>query len=187
MENIYDKIQESAKFIESKSEVKPSIGLILGSGLGVLADEIQNPVKIKYNEIPNFPVSTVEGHEGCLVLGELEGKIIAGNDFNYVRTHAMAIMTTGNYSIVSSSAKAIEAGLVSLSGISLIDMAFGLQRSYDGLTYKTFTPQLSSLMKSFTQAGGSLLVSGSYITSDQTSNAERQAVRELLHCDYGRS
>ena len=69
MENIYDKIQESANFIESKSEVKPSIGLILGSGLGVLADEIQNPVKIKYNEIPNFPVSTVEGHEGCLVLG----------------------------------------------------------------------------------------------------------------------
>ena len=51
MENIYDKIQESANFIESKSEVKPSIGLILGSGLGVLADEIQNPVKIKYNEI----------------------------------------------------------------------------------------------------------------------------------------
>ena len=50
MENIYDKIQESANFIESKSEVKPSIGLILGSGLGVLADEIQNPVKIKYNE-----------------------------------------------------------------------------------------------------------------------------------------
>ena len=76
MENIYDKIQESANFIESKSEVKPSIGLILGSGLGVLADEIQNPVKIKYNEIPNFPVSTVEGHEGCLVLGELEGKMV---------------------------------------------------------------------------------------------------------------
>ena len=63
MENIYDKIQESANFIESKSEVKPSIGLILGSGLGVLADEIQNPVKIKYNEIPNFPVSTVEGQQ----------------------------------------------------------------------------------------------------------------------------
>ena len=119
--------------------------------------------------------------------GALEGKIIAGNDFDYVRTHAMAIMTTGNYSIVSSSAKAIETGNVSLSGISLIDLAFGLQRSYDGLTYKTFTPQLSSLMKSFTQAGGSLLVSGSYVTSDQTSNAERQAVRELLHCDYGGS
>lgn len=76
MENIYDKIQESANFIQSKFEVKPTIGLILGSGLGVLADEIKNPVKIKYNEIPNFPVSTVEGHEGCLVLGELEGKMV---------------------------------------------------------------------------------------------------------------
>ena len=76
MKNIYDKIQESTKFIQSKYDIKPSIGLILGSGLGVLADEIQNPVKIKYNEIPNFPVSTVEGHEGCLVLGELEGKIV---------------------------------------------------------------------------------------------------------------
>ena len=76
MENIYDRIQESAQFIQSKSEVKPQIGLILGSGLGVLADEIQNPVKINYSEIPNFPVSTVEGHEGCLVLGELEGKMV---------------------------------------------------------------------------------------------------------------
>jgi len=76
MENIFDKIQESAKFIQSKCDVKPSIGLILGSGLGVLADEIQNPVKINYNEIPNFPVSTVEGHAGCLVLGELEGKMV---------------------------------------------------------------------------------------------------------------
>ena len=76
MENIYERIQESAQFIQSKCEVKPQIGLILGSGLGVLADEIQNPVKIKYNEIPNFPVSTVEGHEGCLVLGELEGKMV---------------------------------------------------------------------------------------------------------------
>ena len=76
MENIFDKIQESAKFIQSKCDVKPSIGLILGSGLGVLADEIQNPVKINYNEIPNFPVSTVEGHAGCLVIGELEGKMV---------------------------------------------------------------------------------------------------------------
>jgi purine-nucleoside phosphorylase len=47
--------------------------LILGSGLGVLADEIENPVKIPYNEIPNFPVSTVEGHAGQLVFGLLKG------------------------------------------------------------------------------------------------------------------
>lgn len=74
MDNIFDRIQESAEFIKSKSSVKPKIGLILGSGLGVLGDEIQSPVKIKYNDIPNFPVSTVEGHAGCLVIGELEDK-----------------------------------------------------------------------------------------------------------------
>lgn len=95
MENIYDKIQESANFIESKSEVKPSIGLILGSGLGVLADEIQNPVKIKYNEIPNFPVSTVEGHEGCLVLGELEGKMVVAMQgrFHYYEGYSLDKVT----------------------------------------------------------------------------------------------
>lgn len=74
MNNIFDKIQESAEFIKSKSNIAPKVGLILGSGLGVLGDEIQNPVKIKYNDIPNFPVSTVEGHAGCLVIGQLEGK-----------------------------------------------------------------------------------------------------------------
>lgn len=51
----------------------PKIGLILGSGLGILADEIENPVKLKYEDIPEFPVSTVEGHAGQLVLGTLEG------------------------------------------------------------------------------------------------------------------
>lgn len=76
MNNMFDKIKESADFINSKSNVKPKVGLILGSGLGVLGDEIENATKIKYNDIPNFPISTVEGHAGCLVLGELEGKSV---------------------------------------------------------------------------------------------------------------
>lgn len=68
-----NQMKEAAKFIEEKISSKPKIGLILGSGLGVLADEIQSPVKIKYESIPGFPVSTVEGHAGQLVIGELEG------------------------------------------------------------------------------------------------------------------
>ncbi|MGL4914546.1 MAG: purine-nucleoside phosphorylase, partial [Romboutsia sp.] len=68
---MFEKVQESATFLSAKTDIKPTVGLILGSGLGVLADEIENPVKIKYNEIPNFPVSTVEGHAGCLVIGNL--------------------------------------------------------------------------------------------------------------------
>ncbi|MGG3470856.1 purine-nucleoside phosphorylase [Neobacillus pocheonensis] len=68
-----EKIQNAAGFLKDKYGNTPRIGLILGSGLGVLADEIENPVKIPYNEIPDFPVSTVEGHAGQLVFGILSG------------------------------------------------------------------------------------------------------------------
>lgn len=67
------KIEEAASYIRSKMQFQPQVGLILGSGLGVLADEIENPVVINYGEIPHFPVSTVEGHAGKLVIGTLEG------------------------------------------------------------------------------------------------------------------
>lgn len=69
----FEKIEKAASFLKEKYEETPQIGLILGSGLGVLADEIENPVKIPYNEIPDFPVSTVEGHAGQLVFGLLNG------------------------------------------------------------------------------------------------------------------
>ncbi len=62
MDNMLQKIQEAKSFLAEKIGFAPEIGLILGSGLGVLADEIDNPIKIKYEDIPHFPVSTVEGH-----------------------------------------------------------------------------------------------------------------------------
>jgi purine-nucleoside phosphorylase len=68
-----EKIQNAAGFLKQKYANTPKVGLILGSGLGVLADEIENPVKIPYNEIPDFPISTVEGHAGQLVFGLLSG------------------------------------------------------------------------------------------------------------------
>ncbi|WP_026563993.1 purine-nucleoside phosphorylase [Bacillus sp. UNC41MFS5] len=68
-----EKIQNASSFLKQKYANTPKIGLILGSGLGVLADEIENPVKIPYNEIPDFPISTVEGHAGQLVFGLLSG------------------------------------------------------------------------------------------------------------------
>ncbi|MBI0576221.1 purine-nucleoside phosphorylase [Neobacillus cucumis] len=68
-----EKIQNAAGFLKGKYSKTPKIGLILGSGLGVLADEIAQPVKIPYHEIPDFPVSTVEGHAGQLVFGSLSG------------------------------------------------------------------------------------------------------------------
>lgn len=68
------KITDAADFIKEKIDGAPSIGLILGSGLGVLAAEIEDPVKISYEEIPEFPVSTVEGHQGQLVFGKMKGQ-----------------------------------------------------------------------------------------------------------------
>ncbi|MGA9287352.1 MAG: purine-nucleoside phosphorylase [Anaerobacillus sp.] len=75
---IKQEIQDASSYIlEQIEENRPEIGLILGSGLGVLAEEIENPVQIPYSDIPNFPVSTVEGHAGQFVFGTLNGKKVA--------------------------------------------------------------------------------------------------------------
>ena len=75
MENLMNKLNEAKAYIESKTKgMKIYAGLVLGSGLGDMADEIKNPVVINYKDIPNFPVSTVPGHKGRLVIGELEGR-----------------------------------------------------------------------------------------------------------------
>jgi purine-nucleoside phosphorylase len=74
------KRKEAAAFVRSRSDISPQIGLFLGSGLGSLAEEISEAIRIPFGEIPHFPVSTVHGHAGELVLGTLEGKrVIAMN------------------------------------------------------------------------------------------------------------
>lgn len=66
----------AAQFIASRTKHKPTLGVILGSGLNPLADEIANADRIPYRDVPNFPVSTVEGHSGELVIGTLGGKAV---------------------------------------------------------------------------------------------------------------
>jgi purine-nucleoside phosphorylase len=73
MEQIVRKMAEAVEAIKEQMTVKPKVGLILGSGLGDLADEIEAAVKIKYADIPHFPLSTVPGHAGQLVIGKLRG------------------------------------------------------------------------------------------------------------------
>jgi purine-nucleoside phosphorylase len=68
-----DLIQQSTEYIQARSDIKPLIGIVLGSGLGGLSTEITVDCALPYNEIPNFPVSTVEGHQGKLLMGTLEG------------------------------------------------------------------------------------------------------------------
>ncbi len=71
-----DKIKQSSDYIKARLTQSPQIGIILGSGLGVLADELEEFIEIPYADIPHFPVSTVEGHDGKLVIGNLEGKCV---------------------------------------------------------------------------------------------------------------
>ena len=68
------KVNDAVDFIQSKYTIKPAVGIVLGSGLGSFTEQINIEFEIAYNTIPHFPVSTVEGHTGKLIFGELSGK-----------------------------------------------------------------------------------------------------------------
>lgn len=70
----YENFKKSADYILSKVDFKPEIAMVLGSSLGSLADEIENPIEINYKDIPNFLVSTAPSHAGKMILGTLKGK-----------------------------------------------------------------------------------------------------------------
>lgn len=90
-----EKINSTIEYIFKKTDVKPLVGIILGSGLGELADEIENPIAIPYSEIPNFPVSTVKGHKGNLIFGKLNGvEIVAmSGRFHFYEGYQMSEVT----------------------------------------------------------------------------------------------
>ena len=70
----YEKIKAAAEYIRSHVSIRPTIGLVLGSGLGGYADTLEDAVRIPYSEIPNFPVPTIPGHSGALVFGTKYGQ-----------------------------------------------------------------------------------------------------------------
>jgi len=85
MSEIIQNLQETVAYIRSKVSTEPTSGIILGSGLGNLANEIVADIEIPYNEIPHFPVSTVLGHKGRLIFGSLNGKkvLVMAGRFHY--------------------------------------------------------------------------------------------------------
>ncbi len=77
MSDLYSQIRESTKYIRKLADIRPSFGIVLGSGLGGLAKRIKVKKAIPYGDIPYFPVSTVSGlHAGNLILGELSGRMV---------------------------------------------------------------------------------------------------------------
>ncbi len=95
MDNMFDRIKESAEFISGKTKIKPTVGIILGTGLGSLADGIEVDTTVEYDTIPHFPVSTVESHKGRLILGTLKGKQIVAMQgrFHYYEGYDMQKIT----------------------------------------------------------------------------------------------
>ena len=118
---------------------------------------------------------------------ELTGMLIAGNDFNYVMTHAKAIASAKQYNIVSCSSETVETGKVNLIGYDAVDLLLGLER-HDGHSlkaYKTFTSHMQDALKRYTTHGGALLVSGAYVGTDMTQDADRQFLQNVLKSTWG--
>lgn len=89
------KIKESATFLKSKITINPKIGIVLGSGLGGLIDEVDIITEILYKDIPNFPISTVVGHHGSLIVGKLnnvEVMVMSGR-FHFYEGYTMKEVT----------------------------------------------------------------------------------------------
>ncbi len=90
MSSLVNKLQETVAFIREKYSGNPVAGIVLGSGLGNFLGEIKTELAISYHDIPHFPVSTVEGHDGKMVFGELSGKkiIAMAGRFHYYEGYA---------------------------------------------------------------------------------------------------
>ena len=86
-----EKVSAAAKFLQEKGIESPEIGIILGTGLGALVDEIEVEKEFVYSNIPHFPIATVEFHKGKLLYGSLEGKkvIAMQGRFHYYEGHSM--------------------------------------------------------------------------------------------------
>jgi len=123
MTDYYTQVAEAAEALKDKLDGrKPRIGLILGSGLGDLANEVANAVTVPYGELPHFPVSTVEGHAGQFVAGELAGKqvIVMQGRFHYYEGYPMRKVVFPVYVLK----------LLGINSLVVTNAAGGMNRSF---------------------------------------------------------
>lgn len=127
--------------------------------------------------------------EGAGALGftsnELEGMIIAGNTFDYPTQHARILLDSDcrNVNISSSNRAAVEHEMIDTHRYSALDLILGAQRkdNYSSVSYKTFTPELQTVLTHYLMSGGNVFVSGAYVASDMTSEGEQQFTARMLH------
>lgn len=95
MQELLQKINEAVDFIRSKTKLEPETGIVLGTGLGRLVSEIEEEAVLSYENIPHFPVSTVESHEGKLIFGTISGRAVVAMQgrFHYYEGYTMQQIT----------------------------------------------------------------------------------------------
>ncbi|MFQ5824030.1 MAG: purine-nucleoside phosphorylase [bacterium] len=95
MRELKAKIEEAGNILSQKTKIKPEIGIILGTGLGALAEEIDKESVISYDQIPHFPISTVDSHAGRLLFGKIGGKSVMAMQgrFHYYEGYSMKQIT----------------------------------------------------------------------------------------------
>lgn len=95
MSELFDQIQEARKYIQARWKSQPRVGIILGTGLGGFAQEIEADATLPYGDIPHFPVSTVQSHAGRLVCGTLAGKAVVAMEgrFHFYEGYSLAKIT----------------------------------------------------------------------------------------------
>ena len=134
------KLKETEKFIREKVTDIPKIAIILGSGLGSLADEIEDKIVLPYKDIPNFPVSTVPGHKGELIFGKLDGvPVIAMNGrFHYYEGYSL-LETTYPIRVFS---------LIGVETLILTNAAGGINKTFKKGDLMIINDQLSFFAES---------------------------------------
>lgn len=95
METLYDRIRHTADYLSSRISATPTVGIILGSGLGGLVESVTDETAIPYSDIPHFPQSTVHGHAGKLIAGTLGGKpvLMMAGRFHFYEGYGMDAVT----------------------------------------------------------------------------------------------
>ena len=121
-DDLYARAMAAAGYIRSRTATRPRLGLVLGSGLGDFADKVEDRISIAYSEIPNFPLSTVAGHSGKLVLGTIGGVPVA---IMQGRVHAYE-----GYSVREVTFPTRVLGLLGVERLIVTNAAGGINTSY---------------------------------------------------------
>ena len=181
-----EKLKEAVSFLKSKGIEKPEVGIILGTGLGRLADDVNVETTLDYKDIPHFPVSTVEFHSGKLLYGELGGKkvLVMNGRFHFYEGYTLQEVTFPvrvmkmlgiNYLLVSNAAGAINLNLPKASLMIIddhINMLPGnplVGKNIDELgprfpdMSRPYDPKLISLMEKIAAEKGIKINKGVYV------------------------